>query len=55
MWIEIAVGETVTDGETSPSVRKVWIEITDICKALGFKRSPSVRKVWIEIHNRVGK
>ena len=33
----------------SPSVRKVWIEISESAIILSTKLSPSVRKVWIEI------
>ena len=34
---------------SSPSVRKVWIEIKAISGSLDGLLSPSVRKVWIEI------
>jgi len=35
---------------TSPSVRKVWIEMLLLSIKELHKESPSVRKVWIEMH-----
>ena len=34
---------------SSPSARKVWIEISRSLRENGFTPSPSARKVWIEI------
>ena len=50
MWIEISHEKPYDEFTArSPSVRKVWIEISNWITYSGDISSPSVRKVWIEI------
>ena len=60
MWIEIDTFCNVQKVLSSPSARKVWIEMFESVMVILSKKSPSARKVWIEISKaeyiaRVGK
>ena len=51
--LKSSTADDLTDVSTSPSTRKVWIEISKITPIIPVFSSPSTRKVWIEIERKM--